>query len=135
MSQSYSPFGDAVFDKTVFGAPPNVFAFPPYEPFGEARFAQTVFGDPPTQVFNIPIRVSPIGYNALSLNWAPPAGTLGQTLVRSAYGTPTTVYDGTVLVSETQTATPSGPLSAYYLDSPLKPGQFYYYALFILVIV
>ena len=132
---SYAPYGDAIFGENVFGAPPIIFTVPPYDPFGKAIFAETVFGEPPTLVFNVPITITPVAYNGLQLNWIPPSGIIGQTLVRSSFGTPTTAYDGTVLVAEVQEATPRGSYSTYYLDQPLLSGRFYYYALFVLVAV
>jgi len=133
MSQSYAPFGSAQFGETVFGAPPLVFTAPPYEPFGRAIFGETVFGQPPATVFNLAITINPVAYNGLQLNWVPPSTANGQVLVRSSFGTPTTVYDGTVLISEIQSDPPTGPLSASYLDQPLISGHFFYYALFVLV--
>lgn len=103
---------------------------PNYAPFGNAIFGETLFGVPPIVSVYTTISITPIGYSALEVNWTPIKGSLGQVLVRSAYGTPTSITDGTVLLSESNL----GAYSAQYVDSNLQAGRFYYYALFVLVL-
>lgn len=96
-----------------------------YAPFGNAIFSETLFGFPPTISVSTTINVSPSGYNGLQLNWTPPGGNWNQlVLVRSAFGTPSRVYDGITLES-------SPTFFGTYLDTPLVPGYFYYYSLFV----
>lgn len=98
-----------------------------YAPFGNAVFGETLFGVPPTVSASTTITIVPIGYGSLEVNWAPIKGVLSQTLVRSTYGIPTSVSDGTVLLNESG----STAYSAQFVDNGLQSGRFYYYALFV----
>ena len=62
----------------------------------------------------------------------PNLGWVQQILVRSAYGIPTSVYDGVQLLVQPG-ATP-GAFSAQWVDVGLRSGRFYYYALFVQVL-
>jgi hypothetical protein len=109
---------------------------PKYAPFGQAIFAETVFGAPPTDTFFTQLSVQPplsaaLLYSGLQINWVPinnPSVVTEQVLVRSAFGVPVSEADGTVLLDETL-ATSS--FSTQYIDTGLKSGHFYYYALFV----
>lgn len=115
---------------------------PLYAPFGNAIFAETVFGLPPGKSTYTELTVQPpIGaagqpseyaYSGLQIDWQPaPVGQFtGQVLMRSSYGIPISIYDGTTLVSQLPQATPQS-YTSQYLDTGLKSGQFYYYALFV----
>jgi hypothetical protein len=103
-----------------------------YAPLGNAVFGITVFGTPPIVSAYTNISVTPIDYNALEVNWTPVPGVIGQVLVRSAYGIPVSETDGTVLLSEGESATPY--FSAQYVDTDLQAGRFYYYALFVTLV-
>jgi hypothetical protein len=113
----YAPFGNAIFGETLFGVPPSVSTYT----------SLTVL--PPIGAQGAP---SPYAYTGLQVDWQPaPLGQFsGQVLVRSAYGIPTSIYDGTVLVGQLPQATPQS-YTSQYLDTGLKSGQFYYYALFV----
>ena len=99
---------------------------PKYAPFGNAIFGETVFGPPPSGNISATLTVLPIGYTGLSVSWVM-SGTAwsSQVLLRSSYGTPTSIYDGDILLDE------SGPFSTSYTDNGLRSGLFYYYALFV----
>jgi Phage tail protein (Tail_P2_I)/Galactose oxidase, central domain len=113
----YAPFGNAIFGQTLFGLPPNVSVF------------TTLTVQPPIGAAGQP---SPYAYSGLQIDWQPaPLNQFsGQVLVRSSYGIPTSIYDGTVLVSQLPQATPQAWISQY-VDTGLNSGQFYYYALFV----
>lgn len=105
-----------------------------YAPFGNAVFGQTLFGVPPTISPATTFTIIPIGYDTLQVDWVPVSGAVQQILVRSAYGIPTSITDGTVLLNESQQATPQvTAFSAQFIDTGLRSGHFYYYALFVLV--
>jgi hypothetical protein len=74
------------------------------------------------------ITISPLGYTGFSLTWTNPTGTWDEMrLVRSSYGFPATVDDGTVLYDHV-----FGSAPPYFTDeSVLRPGRFYYYTLFV----
>jgi hypothetical protein len=113
----YAPFGNAIFSETLFGIPPTV-----------STYTQLTV-QPPVGAQGAP---SPYAYSGLQIDWQPaPVNQFsGQVLVRSAYGIPTSIYDGTVLVSQLPQATPQAWISQF-VDTGLNSGQFYYYALFV----
>ena len=102
----------------------------PYAPFGNAIYGanETLFGIPPTVSNGTSIAVTPIGYDGLQLNWSPPGNSnwTEQVIVRSSSGVPTSIYEGVILIDESE-----NPYSTQYLDTGLVPGRFYYYALFV----
>jgi hypothetical protein len=97
-----------------------------YSPFSAAIFSETLFGYPPNISVSTTLNVSPYNYNGLQLQWVLPGGNWNQlVLVRSSFGTPARVNDGTQLLNQTSN------FSNSYVDTPLKSGYFYYYALFV----
>lgn len=101
-----------------------------YSPFGYGVFGDTLFGQPPSVSVVSTLTVTPVGYSGLQINWTPPSGTFSQLiLMRSAFGTPLSVFDnsGTILLSETA----AEGFSVQFLDTGLQPGHFYYYSLFV----
>jgi hypothetical protein len=104
-----------------------------YSPFGFAVFGTDLFGAPPSLSISSVLTVTPVGYSSLQITWTPPNGAYTQLiLMRSAFGTPISIFDnqGTVLLSETA----AQGFSAQFLDTGLVSGHFYYYALFVVVV-
>jgi phage tail-like protein len=77
-------------------------------------------------------RARPEGYDKVFLEWGPPGGTWShQRLVRSSYGLPMSITEGTTLFEDTA----AGARLSYMdgVTEPLKSGRFYYYTLFVYV--
>jgi hypothetical protein len=102
-----------------------------YAPWGNAIFGETVWGSPPSSVIGTTLTVTPYYYDTLGVRWTPINGILGQVLMRSSYGTPTSIFDGEPVLAEYQQATPQG-FSSQFIDTNLQSGLIYYYALFAL---
>ena len=94
------------------------------------QYARTFYGpnpDPRPGFKESTFTAHSLGYDKVFVTWDPPLGEYtGFRLVKSTYGYPIDAEDGQILVD---TATSPGS----YTDTDVIPGQFVYYAIFLLL--